>query len=289
MTGQQRVAVLGLGGMGRPMAANILRAGLPTVVWNRSPEPALQLRQQGAEVAGSPADAVRRADVVITMVTDADAVGSIASDQGMLAAMPDGAIWAQMSTIGVSATERIMRLVADQRPGVILLDAPVLGSRDPAEQGQLVVLASGPDQVHGRVAPVFDAIAQRTVWIGPAGTASRLKLVNNLLLAFIAEGLAESIAFGHSLGLDRAAVLGALQGSPLVSAWAAEKLQRIGRDEYSAQYSLSLANKDVNLALREVEVDRFAVANSLAAEWQRAVEQGFGEEDVTVITRALQR
>lgn len=288
MAGRQRVAVLGLGGMGRPMAANILRAGLQTVVWNRRPEPARQLSEQGAEVAGSPAEAVRGASVVITMVTDADAVFSIASDQGMLAAMDDGAIWAQMSTIGVSGTDRIMRLVDEQRSRVILLDAPVLGSRGPAEQGQLVVLASGSDQARSQVAPVFDAIAQRTIWAGPAGAGSRLKLVNNLLLAFAAEGLAESIALGHALGLDRAAVLGMLQGSPLVSAWAADKLQRIDRDEYSPQYPLSLANKDVNLALREVEVDRLSVANSLAAEWQRAVEQGFGDEDVTVITRALQ-
>ncbi|PWU51361.1 hypothetical protein DLJ46_05185 [Micromonospora globispora] len=288
MAGTQRVAVLGLGGMGRPMAANILRAGLPTVVWNRRPEPARQLGGQGAEVADSPAEAVRRADVVITMVTDADAVVSIAADLGMLAAMAEGVIWAQMSTIGVSGTERIARLVTEQRPDVVLLDAPVAGSRGPAEQGKLVVLASGPEQVRDRIGPVFDAIGQRTVWVGPAGSGSRFKLVNSLLLAFIAEGLAESIAFGHALGLDRAAVVGALQGSPLVSVWADEKLQRIGQDDYSPQYPLSLAIKDVNLALLEVDVDRFAVANSLAAQWQRAVDHGLGGEDLTVITRVLQ-
>ena len=126
---QARVAVLGLGGMGAPMAANILRAGLPTVVWNRSPEPARRLGDQGAEVAGSPADAVRRADLVITMVTDADAVRSIATDQGMLAAMAEGAVWAQMSTIGVTETERLVRLVAGERPDVVLVDAP--GGRQP--------------------------------------------------------------------------------------------------------------------------------------------------------------
>lgn len=202
--------------------------------------------------------------------------------------MADGAIWAQMSTIGVSGTERIAPLVSEQRPDVVLLDAPVAGSRGPAEQGQLVILASGPEQVRDRIAPVFDAIGQRTVWVGPAGSGSRFKLVNNLLLAFIAEGLAESIALGHALGLDHAAVMGALQGSPLVSPWAAEKLQRIGRDDYSAQYPLSLAIKDVNLSLLVVDIDRFAVANSLAAQWQRAVDHGFGDEDVTVITRALQ-
>ncbi|GAA4563901.1 NAD(P)-dependent oxidoreductase [Micromonospora coerulea] len=289
MTQARQVAVLGLGGMGAPMAGNILRAGLPTVVWNRHPEPARRLGDQGAEVAESPADAVRRADVVVTMVTDADAVRSIATDQGMLAAMAEGAVWAQMSTIGVTETERLARLVAAERPDIVLVDAPVAGSRGPAEQGKLVVLASGPEQVRDRVAPVFDAVGQRTVWVGPAGAGSRLKLVNNLLLAFVAEGLAAAVAFGDALGLDRPAVLGALHGSPLVSPWAAEKLERIGRDDYTTQYSLALGLKDVNLALREVEAGRFPTAESLASEWQWVVDQGFGAEDLTVVTRALSR
>ncbi|WBB68544.1 NAD(P)-dependent oxidoreductase [Micromonospora sp. WMMD812] len=288
MAGAQRVAVLGLGGMGSPMAANILRAGLPTVVWNRRPEPARRLGELGAEVADAPGDAVRRADVVITMVTDADAVLDIADGRGMLAAMPDGAIWAQMSTIGVDGTGRVARLVAERRPGVVLVDAPVAGSRGPAEQGKLLVLASGPEEARERTAAVFDAVGQRTVWVGPAGAGSRLKLANNLMLAFLSEGLAEAIAFGRALGLDRSAVLGALQGGPLAAPWAAEKMERIARDDYSPQYPLTLALKDVNLALREVDVDRFAVASTLAAQWQRAVDRGFGADDVTVVTRALE-
>ena len=285
---EPRVAVLGLGGMGRPMAANILKAGLPTVVWNRRPEAARELGRQGAEVAGSAADAVRRAEVVVTMVTDVDAVASIVLDQGMLTAMAGGAIWAQMSTIGVAGTERMASLVDEHRPDVHLVDAPVAGSRGPAEQGKLVVFASGAEAVRERVAPVFDAVAQRTVWVGPVGSGSRLKLVNNLMLAFAAEGIAESLALGRALGLDRTVVMEAMEGSPLVSPWAEEKLQRILRDEYSPQYPLSLGVKDVNLALREVDIDRFAVANSLAAQWQRATERGLGDEDLTVITRALQ-
>lgn len=288
MAERLRVAVLGLGGMGRPMATNLVRAGLPTFVWNRSPERARELGEQGAEVADSPADAVRQADVVITMVTDADAVLSIATDQGMLAAMPRGAIWAQMSTIGVAGTERLARLVSEQRPDVVLLDAPVAGSRGPAEQGKLVILASGPDEARDRISPLFDVLGQRTAWVGPVGAGSRIKLVNNLLLAFIAEGLAESIALGQSLGLDRQAVLNAFQGSPLVAPWAAEKLQRIGQNDYSPQYPLSLALKDVDLALEGVEADRFPVADSLAAQWRWVVERGLGGEDVTVVTRALE-
>lgn len=288
MAQQQTVAVLGLGGMGYGMAASLLRAGLPTLVWNRRPERAGGLADQGAEVAANAADAARRADVVITMVTDADAVMSIAADQGMLAAMRQGAIWAQMSTIGVSGIERVAALVSQQRPDVLLLDAPVAGSRGPAQQGQLTILASGPGEARSRVAPVLDALGQRTVWVGAVGAGSRVKLVNNMLLTFVAEGIAESVALGRSLGLDTETVLDVMKGSPLVSPWADEKLDRIARDEYSPQYTLALALKDINLALNQMDIDRFAVATSIAGEWQRAVERGLGTEDVTVVTRALQ-
>jgi 3-hydroxyisobutyrate dehydrogenase len=289
MSYQQAVAILGLGGMGHGMAASVLKAGLPTIVWNRRPEPARGLAEQGAEVADSPADAARRADVVITMVTDADAVMSIAADQGMLTAMRQGAVWAQMSTIGVSGIERAAALVSQQRPDVTLVDAPVAGSRGPAEQGQLTIFASGPEEVRSRVAPVFDALGQRTVWVGPAGNGSRVKLVNNLMLAFVAEGTGESIALGRALGLDMDTMLEAMKGSSVVSPWAAAKLERIRRDEYSAEYPLALALKDVNLALSQVGIDRFAVANSMAGEWERAVQRGLGTDDITVVTRAIQQ
>ncbi|RKN36398.1 NAD(P)-dependent oxidoreductase [Micromonospora musae] len=290
MAQTQRVAVLGLGGMGRLMATRILHAGLPTTVWNRSPEPARALGGQGAQVADTPPDAVRDADIVVTMVTDTDAVLSIATDRGMLAALPDGAIWAQMSTIGVAGTERIAALVAEERPGVVLLDAPVSGSRGPAEQGKLAVFASGPEEVRDRVAPVFDAVGQRTVWLGPVGAGSRMKLVTNLLLAFVNEGIAESLALGRAFGLDRAVLIDALRGNPVVAPWASEKLERIGRDDYSPQYPLRLALKDVRLALADVdEVARLTVAERLAAWWQQVVEQGLGDEDLTVVTRAIER
>ncbi|MFC7550971.1 NAD(P)-dependent oxidoreductase [Plantactinospora sp. GCM10030261] len=290
MTLEQRtVAFLGLGGMGRPMASRILDAGHTLSVWNRSPDAARPFAGRGARVAADPADAVRSAEIVITMVTDAEAVLSIADHQGMLAAMAPGATWAQMSTIGISGIERVAALVADRRSDVTLLDAPVAGSRGPAERGQLTVFAAGPDQVAPRVSPVFDALGHRTVWVGPVGAGSRVKLVNNTFLAFVAEGIAESIGLGRSIGLDLETMLAAMDGSPLVSTWAAAKLRRIGADDYSPEYPLALAVKDVNLALETVDVDRFAPANGLAAEWQRAMGQGLGGEDVTVLARALQR
>jgi 3-hydroxyisobutyrate dehydrogenase len=274
--------------MGHAMATSALRAGLPTVVWNREPDATKDLAVLGADVAGTAADATARAGIVVTMVTNADAVMSLATDQGVLGALAPGSIWAQMSTIGVAGTQRVADLVESQRHDVTLLDAPVSGSKEPAEQGQLTIFASGPEDARSRVAPLFDALGQRTIWVGSLGAGSRLKLVNNTLLAFTAEGLATSIALARQLGLETETVVDALGGGPLVSPWEAAKLQRIAKDEYSPQFALALALKDVHLALEPLDTDRFASFASLAREWERAVNDGLGDQDVTVITRALE-
>src|ERR1700716_178557 len=199
---QDRVAPLGIGAMGHGIAISALRAGIPTVVWNRTPEATRDLSDLGAEVAETAAEGAGRAAIVVTMVTNTDAVMSVARDQGMLAALAPGAIWVQMSTIGVAGIERVAAMVEVERPDVTLLDAPVSGSKEPAEQGQLTIFASGPDAARSCVAPLFDAVGQRTIWVGPLGAGSRMKLVNNALLAFKAEGLATSVALAHRVGLD---------------------------------------------------------------------------------------
>jgi 3-hydroxyisobutyrate dehydrogenase len=275
--------------MGHGMATSTLRAGIPTIVWNRRPQAAQELARLGADVAGTAADAARRAAIVVTMVTDTDAVISIARDQGMLAALAPDAIWVQMSTIGVAGTERVAAMVQTERPDVTLLDAPVSGSREPAEQGQLTIFASGPQQARPRVATLFDALGQRTIWVGEVGAGSRLKLVNNTLVAFAAEVVANSAALASRLGLETQTVVDALGGGPLVSAWQAAKLQRIAKGEFSAQFALSLAVKDVRLALQAAGDDRFGVLASLADEWGQVVGQGLGGQDLTVVTRWLEQ
>jgi 3-hydroxyisobutyrate dehydrogenase len=239
-------------------------------------------------VALTAADAVQGSDVVITMVTDAKAVTSIAVDLGMLAALQADAVWAQMSTIGVDATEAIATLVAERRPDVLLLDAPVSGSKVPAEQGRLTIFASGPEEARPRVEPVFAAIGERTVWLGSVGAGSRMKLVNNTLLAFSAEGVANSLALASRLGLEIRDVLDAFDGGPLMSPWEAGKFRRIETGEYSPEFPLALALKDVHLALEHGGPERFAVLASLAREWEQIVEQGLGDQDVTVVTRVLE-
>jgi 3-hydroxyisobutyrate dehydrogenase len=288
-TGQEPVAVLGIGAMGHAMATSMLRAGIPTIVWNRRPTATRDLAGLGADVAETAADAARRAAVVVTMVTDTDAVISIARDQGMLAALAPGAIWAQMATIGVAGIERVAAMVAAERPDVTLLDAPVSGSREPAERGQLTIFASGPEKARPRVAALFDALGQRTIWVGEVGAGSRLKLVNNTLVAFAAEAVANAAALARRLGLQSETVIQALAGSPLVSPWQAAKLQRIATGEFSAQFALALALKDVRLALQAADDDRFTTFACLAEEWQQAADEGLGDQDLTVVTRWLEQ
>jgi 3-hydroxyisobutyrate dehydrogenase len=285
---KEPVAFLGIGTMGRAMAMSALRAGIPTIVWNRNPEATRGFADLGAEVAATAADAARRADIAVTMVTDADVAVSIARDQGMLAALAPGAIWVQMSTIGVAGIERVADVVRAERPDVTLVDAPVSGSKEPAEQGKLTIFAAGPLQVRSRLDPLFDALGQRTIWVGSVGAGSRLKLVANSWLALSAEAVNTSLALARQLGLEIETVANALGGGPLVSPWQTAKLARIAQDDFSAQFALALALKDVHLALEAAGGDRFRALSSLAEEWEQIVDDGLGDRDLTVVTWALE-
>src|SRR4051812_37033815 len=170
-----RVAVLGTGIMGAPMARNLARAGHELAVWNRTIQRAEPLAADGARVAATPGEAVADAEAVLTVLTDGAAVEEVMADEGTLATLPDGCVWIQSSTVGVEACERLGQL-ADEA-GVMYVDAPVVGTKAPAEKGELTVLASGPDDARERCAPVFDAIGSVTRWLGPAGAGTRHKLV----------------------------------------------------------------------------------------------------------------
>jgi 3-hydroxyisobutyrate dehydrogenase len=283
------VAFLGIGTMGHAMATRALGAGIPTIVWNRDPNATRDLADLGAEVAESPADAARRAAIVVTMVTNADVVLAIAKDEGMLAAMAPGAIWAQMSTIGDGGIKRVQSLVAAERPDVVLIDAPVSGSKEPAENGQLTIFASGPEAVRTQLAPLFEALGRRTIWVGPVGAGSKLKLVANTWLALGAEAVNVSVALAHQLGLEIDSVIDALGDGPLVSPWQAAKLPRIARGDFSVQFALALALKDVDLVLGDAGRERFRALASLADEWQEVVDHGLGESDLTVVAQALEQ
>ena len=246
----ETVAVLGAGGtMGLPIARNIARAGIEVRAWNRTREKAESLKEDGATVFGSPGEAADGATVLLTMLADADAV--IASVQDALPAVSEGGAWLQMSTIGEAGTERCMELASQH--ALTFLDSPVLGTKQPAEQGTLVILASGPEAARGRVQPIFDAIGQKTMWAGEAGTGSRLKLVTNSWVLTVVEGCAETVALAEGLGLDPALLFEALEGGTLDLPYLRMKGKAILERNFEPMFSLTLAAKDARLVKESAE------------------------------------
>jgi 3-hydroxyisobutyrate dehydrogenase len=270
----ETVAVLGAGGtMGFPIARNIARAGLPTRVWNRTSDKAKPLTADGAYLARTPGDAARGAGVVITMLADEAAVIEAMDGQdgalrvlagahqrnGAAADDPHGphhGLWVQMSTIGLAATKRCAALA--NRSGVGFVDAPVLGTRQPAEQGKLVVLESGPEEARPRLAPVFDAIGQRTIRAGEAGAGTRLKLVANTWVLSVVEAAAETIALAEGLDLDPDLFFKAIEGGSLDLPYLRMKGQAMTTRDFTPAFRLALAAKDaslVRLAAEEHDLD----------------------------------
>jgi 3-hydroxyisobutyrate dehydrogenase len=278
-----RVAVLGTGIMGAPMARNIAAAGHEVRAWNRTRERAEPLAQHGATVAGTPAEAVDGADVVVTMLSDGAAVEAVVADLPF----PDGSVWAQMSTVGVEAIERLSARAAEA--GVPIVDAPVLGTRAPAEQGQLTVIAAGPPDARERCAPVFDAVGARTVVLGDEpGAATRMKLVLNAWLLALVEGLAESVALAEGLGVDPAGFLEIIDGGPLGPAYAKMKGTMMIERSYEPSFSLALAAKDARLALDAADASGLDLPalRAIRAQLEKAVEQGHGDADMAAAVEA---
>jgi 3-hydroxyisobutyrate dehydrogenase len=281
---QPSVAVLGTGIMGEPMARNIAAAGLETRAWNRTREKAEPLAEHGVTIAGSPAEAVSGADVVLTMLADGPAVESVMTDGGALEAMRDDALWIQSSTVGVAATERLMQL-AGQR-GVTFVDAPVLGTKKPAEDGVLVVLASGPDDARSQ--PVFDAIGGRTIAVGEAGAGTRLKLVVNNWIVALLGGLAETITLAQKLDISPELFFEAISGGAMDAPYAHVKGGMMLKGEFPPSFPLDLALKDVRLvvdAARENGTE-LELAQTVTRLFERASELGHGDEDMAAIYHA---
>ncbi len=206
------VALLGTGIMGAAMARNLTKSGMEVRAWNRSMEKATPLAGDGAKVVDDPAEAASGADFLLTMLSDADVIENVVGD-GVLPALADGGVWLQMSTVGERGNERLARLASEN--SVAYVDAPVLGTKAPAEQGQLIVLASGPEEVREKCEPVFEAVGSKTVWLGGAGEGSRLKLVVNNWIVGLLGVLAETIAFARATGVDPQKFLETIEGGPL--------------------------------------------------------------------------
>lgn len=287
MADKTSVAVLGTGIMGSAMARNLLSAGMEVRAWNRSREKADPLAGDGAIVADSPADAAAGADFLLTMLADADVTAeTVDVDDGPLGALAEDGVWLQMSTVGIQGTERLGRVAADR--GVTYVDAPVLGTKQPAEQGQLVVLASGPEEVRERCEPLFDAIGQKTVWLGEASSGSRMKLViNNWILGLLGT-LAETISLARATGVDPRGFLEVIEGGPLGAPYAQIKGEMMIEEDFPTSFSTKLARKDAGLVIDAAGSEGLTmkIAEAVASRFDAAISSGHGEEDMAAIYEA---
>jgi len=282
------VALLGTGTMGVGMAHSLLRAGLPLTVWNRHPEKAAPLADDGATVASSLEEAVRGANVVITMLFDEDSVAAVIEQA--IPSFEPGTVWVQASTVGREGIARLAALAAPH--GIPFYDAPMVGTKQPAEDGKLTVLAAGPETTRDVVTPVFDAVGAKTVWLGDtAGPASALKLVANSWIATVTAGAAFGIQQATAFGLDPAKFLEAISGGAADSPYLQTKGRTIIEDRTSdTQFALDGIRKDLGLIL---EADVAAgvptvLIDALVEAYGRASDSGHGNSDISAVAAAFE-
>jgi 3-hydroxyisobutyrate dehydrogenase len=281
---KQSVALLGLGTMGSGMAANLLKAGFPLAVWNRSRAKAEAFAAQGARVAATPADAARGANVVVSMLADDAASRAVwLGADGALAAAEEGAVLVEASTV---TPTWIAELEAAARArGLDFLDAPVTGSRAQAACGQLSFLVGGPSEALEEVRPVLEAMSKEILSLGPVGSGAKLKLINNFLCGVQVASLAEGIAWIERSGLDREQALAFLKsgapGSPLLGNLSARMTSR----DYAVNFLLKLMSKDLlyaGKAAAESGLELTTAANARML-FEQAVAQGYGDEDMSAV------
>jgi 3-hydroxyisobutyrate dehydrogenase len=285
---QARVAVLGLGLMGSGMARNLLRAGFPVTVFNRSPARAASLADAGARVASSARDAAADADVIVSMVADDRAARAVwMGEQGALAGVKTGALLVESSTISVGWIKELAREA--QSHGATLIDAPVTGSREQAAAGQILFLAGGSADDVERVRPVLAAMGRDVVHAGPTGSGALLKLVNNFLCGAQVAVLAETLAFVERSGLDPTTavdmLLNGAGGSPVVKTLAARMVAR----DFDPHFVLRLMAKDLTYAREEAAQRGLTLQTATCALglFERAIETGQGDRDFAAVIEPI--
>jgi 3-hydroxyisobutyrate dehydrogenase len=282
MTDKPTVSVLGTGIMGAAMARNLCRAGLEVRAWNRTREKAEPLAADGARIAGTPAEAVEGADVVLTMLYDGNIVLDVMREAAP--ALRPGTVWAQCTTAGIELVTDLAAFAGEH--GLVFYDAPVLGTRQPAEAGRLTVLAAGPEEGRQTVAPVFDAVGAKTMWTGSdggAGSASRLKLVaNSWVLAVTAAG-GEVLALSRALDVDPQGFFDLIEGGPLDMGYLRAKAALVLDGKLTPpSFAVATAEKDARLIVQAGERGgvRLDVAAATAQRFARAAAQGHADEDM---------
>jgi 3-hydroxyisobutyrate dehydrogenase-like beta-hydroxyacid dehydrogenase len=280
------VGIIGLGLMGRPMAANLLKAGFSLTVWNRTASRAEALMEQGAQAAKTPREAAAAADILITIVSDPPSVEAVLwGEEGALGGLRRGSVLVDCSTVSPALARRAAVACGEQ--GAEFLDAPVTGGTWGAEKGELVMMVGGGAETLSRVEPVFRAVAKRWVLVGPHGAGQTVKLAMNLLLALEVDALAEALALATAGGVPGELLVEVMQSSmaraPVLDVKAPMMLGR----SYAPSFPLRLMHKDVTLALElAAQLGVPLPAGAAAREvYNNVLESARGDVDYAAIAR----
>lgn len=273
------VAVLGTGIIGGAVARNLQKNAFNVNAWNRTYEKATTLSVSGVEVFEKAEDAVRGASIVLTVLKDGPAV--LEAMKAALPGLAKGTVWLQLSTVGVKANEELTAFA--EQHGLEFYDAPVQGTRGPAEQGQLIIIASGGLSKREVIQPIFDAIGKRTLWVSEqSGVSSKLKLALNSWAFALTHGIAESLSIAEALGVDPALVVDVVKGGPMDSMYFQLKAASILSGDYTVSFSVANAVKDAELvveAAKDAGVKVDAVEAGLNR-FSRALQAGHGDKDM---------
>ena len=266
--------------MGVPMAKNLVKAGFAVTVYNRTAAKAAPLKEAGAEVVSNTAELWQKADVVITMVSDDNALRQV-HDSGLEATAPAGKLVIDMSTVSPATTRELAARLAAK--GIEYLDAPVSGSVKPAEMGQLVIMAGGKRSVYESALPIFERLGKISFYMGEQGAGNAAKLAINLYLAFNMQGMAESVYFASENGIRPADMMAAINESALSNVFTKLKTPNLVSDQHPAAFALRLMAKDLRLAKEQ----GLHTPGGLVLEesYRKATAEGLGEEDLSAILR----
>ena len=286
---QPKIGFMGLGIMGTAMAANLLKAGYAVVVYNRSPEKAEPLVKQGASLASNPKTLARDADVVIAMVTGPEALGDLLwGPDGAGGAFNHTKVFINMSSVPPGYTRELAREL--ELTGVTFIDAPVSGTKKPAEDGTLAILAGGPRDKVEEFSPVLLAMGKKVIYCGAAGQGSMMKMFINLLLGLMMEGFAEALNFGRLGGLNLEAMLETVSSGAMNAPMFQVKAANIRDKNYPPAFPLKHLAKDAKFVLDTAfELGAPVPAGQMLLHLYRlGVAQGWGDEDISAIAKVLE-
>ena len=283
-----KVAFIGMGTMGVGMAKNILAAGHEVTVHNRTREKEEGLAAEGAVRAASPKEAAAGAEIIVICVSDTpDVEGIVLGDEGVIHGAPQGSIVVDMSTISPAATRRMAEMLAEK--GVGMLDAPVSGGSEGAQNGTLSIMVGGEAAAFKRALPILETMGKTITHVGAIGAGQVTKAINQIVIAGTYLTMAEGLTIGMKAGLDMEKVLQAIGGGAASSWVLHNRGQNVINNTYPLGFRLSLHHKDLNIALETArELGATLPATALAAQIENGlIERGFGDDDVSAIARAI--